>query len=158
MVPAVVVTTVSDEAADLPVALAEPVLNAPVLAMAVDVSVLAATAATPRRAVPMAAAEFAVAVALEAPVLPAPVPAMPVVLPVAPEAPSVGPSLSNSMVQNEKRWFTCNLPVYLANTARKYQGQKSDTKLSRKRALGCYFSLCGHWSCLLAYRLTLQNM
>ena len=82
----------------------------------------------------MAAAAFFVAVVHVAPVLPAPAPATPVAtpvaMPVAPVVPAVGSSLRNAMMQNEKLWFTYNLPVYLVNTARQYQRHKSETKIS----------------------------
>ena len=122
-VPAVVVTTMAAVDIDLPVAPVSPVMPVQVLATTVVVPVTAATAALVTfagRADTMAAAAFAVAVALAAPVLPAPAPMTLVTMHVALVAPTpaVSPSSSNDMVRNKKLYFTCNLPVYLANTVR----------------------------------------
>ena len=104
----VVVTTMVSVDIGLPMALAVPVLPVPVLMMTVTVPV-------PVPAAPAMLAATLVSVPVS---------------PVAPEALVISPSLNDSMVKNEKRWFTCNLPVYLANTARKYQRCKFDTKKS----------------------------
>ena len=133
-----VVTTMASVAVDLPVAPAAPMMTAPVFVTTVAVPVPATLAVSARRAAPVV------------PLLPALAPTTPVALPVAPvapaapvalDAPAIGPSSSDAIVQNEKFWFTCNLPVYLANTVRQYQRCKSETKLNQNRVLEGFFFL-----------------
>ena len=131
VVPELVVPTIAAVAVDVPVALGAHALPAPVLEATVSVPAPAESVApvasvgraTPVLAVaPMAAAVFAVTLAPAAPVRPALGPATPVQLPIDPEVPAmsdappmpaVGPSLSDAMVQVEKRvfylLFTCLL-------------------------------------------------
>ena len=167
--PVLVVPTMAAVAVDVSVDLGVPELHTPVIATMVAVPAPAAPATSNGRAVPesavapMAAAEFAVAVAPTAALRAAPSPATPVGTPVAlpialeepsaPAVPAVGPSLSDAMVRDGKRvfyrLFTCLIVLLSEHRETRSQAQiREKTELTNQ---DWGFSLFGHWLYLLTY-------